>query len=111
MEDIIKKRKLWSQQEVLAIAKHLGLKDFTKQKLLYWRNEQKAFPQPIIKTSAINFYKTEDVINGFLAIVPRFRQPIDIDRGLVVKTMVVVLEQVKDYNANKFRKYMNQHGQ
>lgn len=110
MQDILKRRKMWSQKEVIAIGKQLGIADFTKQKLLYWKN-QKAFPAPAIRTPQLVMYRARDVVNGFLAIARRIRKdPIDVDELEVINAMTIVAERVRDENAIKLRYYLENYG-
>lgn len=109
MQDILKRRRMWSQKEVIAVAKYLGFDKFTKQKLLYWR-DQKAFPNPAIRASHWIMYRSNDVVNGFLSIANRLKKPLDIDELEVINAMELVAEKVIDANAAKLRFYLENYG-
>lgn len=109
MEDILKRRRMWSQKEVIAVAKYLGFNKFTKQKLLYWR-DQRAFPSPAIRTSHLIMYRSKDVVNGFLSIATRLKKPLDLDELDVINAMEIVADKVRDENAAKLRFYLENYG-
>lgn len=109
MQDILKRRRMWSQKEVIAVAKYLGFDKFTKQKLLYWR-DQKAFPNPAIRTSHLIMYRSNDVVNGFLSIANRLKKPLDMDELEVINAMELVAEKVRDENAARLRFYLENYG-
>lgn len=109
MQDILKRRRMWSQKEVIAVARYLGFDKFTKQKLLYWR-DQKAFPNPAIRTSHLIMYRSNDVVNGFLSIAKRLKRPLELDELEVINAMELVAEKVRDENAAKLRFYLENYG-
>ena len=101
---------MWSQKEVIAVAKQLGISGFTKQKLLYWR-DQKAFAAPAIRTPHCVMYRANDVVNGFISISRRLRKdPIEADELEVIGAMEIVADRVRDENAIKLRYYMENYG-
>jgi hypothetical protein len=71
-------RKLWTQREVIEMAKILGFKNFDRRSLAYWE-KQGIFPQPHAQLkNVLVLYENDFVEVGLVDISRRLREPLQV---------------------------------
>jgi len=93
-------RKLWTQREVIEMAKLLGFKNFDRRSIGYW-SRMGVFPSPVAELrNVLVLYDGEDVEIGLMDISKRMRIPVSIDYSLLKWAKEEVLKSNKAKNVS-----------
>ncbi len=97
-------RRLWTQREVIEMAKLLGFKNFDRRALFYWQKHG-IFPEPVAQLKNVLVLYDDDLIDvGLVDIARRVKQPISVTYEDVKWAKEKVLESNKAKNVTKFIK-------
>jgi len=100
----IEGRRVFTQPEVVLIARYLGLKNFDKSNIYYWKDQ--GLFKPAVSSTRFVLYNVNSLINDFLAVSGRVYKKVNVTETDIENAMRMVLKMNKVVNGESLNKLL-----